>query len=181
MPIQDRFGAFLPTTEIFEIEDIENISINSPEYKDFLVRLRYAINNIATVLNRKETGIYSKTEFVTGGTWYPDPALTSYTAKKPVERQIFRQVIDTGALLNTAAKNVAHNIIFPNPNTYSAVKIYGAATDPAGVINIPLPYSSPVLTENISVFIDTNNVTITTGNDRTAFTKSYIVFEFIKE
>ena len=39
--------AFIPNTEVFEIEDIDkNIKLNSPEFKAFLVRLRQIINNM---------------------------------------------------------------------------------------------------------------------------------------
>jgi len=181
MSVNDRFGAFLPTTTIFEIEDIQNISINSPEFKDFLIRLRQSVNNLSLMVNIKETAIYDPTEIVSGKVWFPDPALTSKTPKKPIQRQGFRKVIDFGSLPNTGTKSVAHGITFPSPDTYQAIEIYGTATDPTSSTNIPLPYASPVLANNIELRVDATNIIITTGSDRTSFTKSSVVFEFIKE
>lgn len=181
MAVEERFGAFLPTTEIFEIENLENININSLEYKDFLVRLRQIINNIETTVNIKDTGIYTKTEFVNGQVWFPDPTLTSQTAKKPAERQVFRKVINFGTLPNAGTTNIAHGITFPAANTYSFTRIYGAATDPVGGSYLPLPYASTTLINNIELSVDNTNVSITTGINRTAYTTTYVVLEYIKE
>jgi len=167
MPVEDRFGAFLPTTEI--------IDINDPS------QLRWVLNNMAIMINNKVTGFYTKTEFINGKQWYPDPTLSSLTPKAPTPRMVYSIVVPFGALPNTATKTVAHGITFPTPNTYQSVQIYASATDPTGVINIPIPYASPVLANNIELFVDGTNVSITTGSDRTAFTKTDVYFEFIKE
>ncbi|HUV85367.1 MAG TPA: hypothetical protein VMV86_06615 [Methanosarcinales archaeon] len=167
MALGDNYGLYIPTTEIFNLTDP--------------TQLYWILNKMALAINAKATGIYARTEFVTGKTWYPDPALSSKTPKAPTPRMIFGIVIDFGALPNTATKTVAHGIVFPATNTYTSVQIYGSATDPTGVINIPLPYSSPVLANNIELLVDGTNVSITTGSNRTNFTKASVYFEFIKE
>ena len=167
MPIEDRFGAYLPTTFIFD--------------PDNPAQLRWILNDMAIVINSKETGIYTKTEFVTGKTWFPDPALSSQTPKKPIERMVFRKVIDFGALPNAATKTVAHGITFPAVNTFSATHIYGATTDPTGGSYLPLPYAAITDNQNIELSFDNTDVIITTGINRVAYTKTYVVFEFIKE
>ncbi len=167
MAIENRFGEFISTTEIFNLED--------------WTQLRLILNKMALALNNKVTGIYTQTQFVTGKTWYPDPALSSATSKIPVQRMIFGIVVPFGALPDTATKTVAHGITFPAANTYQGVQIYACATDQTGVVQIPIPYASPVLVNNIELFIDGTNVSITTGSDRTAFTKTDVYFEFIKE
>ncbi len=126
-------------------------------------------------LNKKETGLYEEFETATGQLYFKD-----LTATDPQKRNVSRVVVNFGALPNTGTKTVAHGITFPTPNTYSAVNIYAAATDPTGIINIPIPYASPTLANNIELLIDATNISITTGSDRTAFTKCYVVFEFIK-
>jgi len=93
MAVDTRYGAFVSLTEIFEIENLGKIDINSPEYRDFLVRLREILNNQAMILNIKDTGIYDPEEFVCGQIWFPDPTLGSSSAKKPTERQVFRKVV----------------------------------------------------------------------------------------
>jgi len=167
MPVLDRFGAFIPTTDIVNITDF--------------VDLRAALNNMALMINIKDTGIYTQTEFVNGQVWFPNPAYTSQTAKKPIERQVYRTVVNFGTLPNTGTTNVAHGITFPNPNTVSFTRIYGAATDQAGGSYLPLPYASTVLANNIELSVDNTNVSITTGADQTAYTICYVVLEYIKE
>jgi len=181
MAIDTRYGAFVPTTESFEIEDLDSIDINSPEFKDFLVRLRQILNNSAMILNIKDTGIYDPEEFVCGQIWFPDPALTSYTARKPTERQVLRKVINFGALPNAGTKNVAHGITFPAPNTYSFTRVYGAATDPTGGSYLPLPFAAITDNNNIELSVDNTNVIVTTGINRAAWTTSYVVLEYIKD
>lgn len=167
MAVHDRFGAYLPTTEIFNVQDP--------------AQLRWILNNMSIMINEKVTGIHTTTQFVTGKTWYPDPALTSQTNRKPTPRMVFGIVVPFGALPNTATKTVAHGITFPAPDTYQGVQIYACATDPAAVVQIPIPYSSPVLANNIELFIDGTNISITTGANMAAFTKTDVYFEFIKE
>jgi len=181
MAVDTRYGAFVPLTEIFEIENLGQIDINSPEYKDFLVRLRQILNNQSTILNIKDTGIYDPEEFVCGQIWFPDPALSSQTTRKPTARQVFRKVINFGALPNTATKNVAHGITFPAPNTYSFTRIYGASTDPTAGSYLPIPYASATAANIIELSVDNTNVSITTGVNRVAYTTTYVVLEYIKE
>jgi hypothetical protein len=44
-----------------------------------------------------------------------------------------------------------------------------------------LPYASPTDADNIELSVDVTNVSITTGSDRTGFTTTYIVLEYIKQ
>jgi len=167
MPTDDRFGAFLSTTQILEAKD--------------WTQLGWLLNDMTIRLNNKVIGEHALTEYVTGKSWYPDPALSSLTTQKPTKRTVYAIVVPFGALPDTATKTVAHGITFPAANTYQGVQIYACATDPAAVIQIPIPYASPVLVNNIEMFIDGTNISITTGSDRTMFTKTDVYFEFIKE
>ena len=49
-------GAFVPLTDIFDSQAIQELDVNSDEFKEFLVRLRQSMNNIAMVLNIKDSG-----------------------------------------------------------------------------------------------------------------------------
>jgi len=167
-PQQTNPGSFVPTTGSKDSSQSGELGI---------LALRENLNNIAMILNTKDSGYYALTEFVNGQVWYPDPALTSATVKSPTLRQVFRKVISCPALLNAGTLTVAHGIVI-TPG-FSFTRIYGCATDPSTEF-IPLPYASPVLVENISLRVDANNVYITTGNDRTMFTTTYVVLEFIK-
>ena len=167
MATRNRYGAYLPTTNIFDINDFNDV--------------RTIFNNMALIINTKDTGIYSKSEFVNGQVWFPDPALTSYTPKTPTKRQVYRKAINFGGLPNAGTTNVAHGITFPAANTFSFTRIYGAATDQTGGSYLPLPYASTTLINSIELSVDNTNVSITTGIDRTAYTICYVVLEYIKE
>ena len=178
MADQTQFGAYVPTTAIYDNEAIHRLDI-SEELKDLLTRLHQRTNNIALNLNLKDTGYYPQVEFINGQLFFPDPTLTSRTQQLPEYRQVFRTVINFGALPNTGTTNVAHNI--PNINNlFSFTRIYGAATDPVALSYLPLPYASPVLANNIEVNVNNTNVTITTGSNRAAYTTSYVILEYLK-
>lgn len=175
MAVQDNIGAFLSITEIF---DIENTNV-SPDMQNFLVRLRRLFDDHATMINLKDTGIYDKSEFVCGQIWYPNPALTSYTAAKPIPRQVYRKVVSFGALPNAGTKNVAHGITFPATNTFTFTRIYGAATDQTAGSYLPLPFAAITDNQNIELSLDNTNVIITTGIDYSSY-NAEIVLEYIK-
>lgn len=177
-------GAFIPTTDIFDTQRIYQLDINSDEFKEFLVRLRQSVNDIALLLNLKDTGYYVLEEFINSKVWFPDPALTSTTPQAPVFRQEFRTCVNFGSLPNAGTKSVAHNIANIGaftPSTYTVTRIDAGATDPTTPEWIPIPFSSPVLNENIKITVDATNVNITTAIDYTAFTRCLVVIEYIKQ
>ena len=171
-------GSFVPTTQVWDVSEIYNTDVASPAFKELLVRLYQNLNLMALALNTKDTGIYPTSEFINSQVWFPDPTLTSASSTTPTFRQVFRKVINFGALPNTATKTVAHNLTMTATTTLT--RLYGAATDPVNLRYIPLPYASPVLANNIELSCDNTNVSVTTGSNRTAFSVCYIVIEYIK-
>lgn len=181
MPIQDAdlFGAFLQTTQIWDITDVQSVDVNSKEFKDLLVRLHQQVNNIVNVLNIKDTGRYDLSEFVNGQVFFSNPALSSGTAQVPEDRQVMRKVLYyTTALPNTGTATIAHNITCTGVTTFT--RIYGATNDTSGKNYIPLPYASPTLANNIELRVDATNVYIITGSNRTNFTQTYLVLEYLQ-
>lgn len=152
------------------------------EFNDvFVYKIKQYLNDIAIALNAKENGFYLDIE--TPATPRFLPLTTSLTGSQNFEdRTLFRKVVDFGALPNTATKTVAHGIT--TTENYCLIHLYGGATDP-GVSTLTsglaLPFASPVLVNNISLEIDATNVIITTGSNRTAYTRTFIVIEYIKE
>lgn len=181
MPLQDadQFGAFLQTTQIWDVNEIENVDIGSDEFKRLIVNLHQQINNVVNVLNIKDTGKYTISEFVSGQTFFSNPALSSATDQVAEDRQAMRKVIYyTTALPNAGTATIAHGITCTSVTTFT--RIYGVANDTAGQNYIPLPYASPTLANNIELRVDGTNVTIVTGSNRTNFTKTYIVLEYLQ-
>lgn len=175
-------GMFLPTTETFEATDTEELN----------KQIANVINAHALVINQKDSGFYetdtpqggsaaNPLSFVSGQTFFPNPTPLSGQPNN-IRRDVFRKVINFGALPNATTKSVAHNITV-NSN-YSFTRIYGTATNPtagAGAVRfIPLPYSSTAaLTNNIELWLTNTNVSIRTGINRSAFTLCYVVLEWI--
>lgn len=173
-------GAFLPTTQVWDVSNIYDTDVNSAEFKELIVRLYQNLNRHALMINIKDTGYYAKEEFVNGQAFFPDPALDSSTSSMPVMRQVIRKVIDFGPLLDTAPKQTAHGITLTSNFTFT--RIYGAASDTTAPFNyIPIPYASPVAASNIELQVDSTFVTITTGSNRTNFDTTYVVLEYLNQ
>lgn len=171
-------GNLLPTTLSIDIQRLYQVDINSAEFRTLLVNIAQSINNIMVAVNSKPSGSYSTNEVASGSTFYPDPILSSYTTQSPSMRQIINKVVNIGTLPNTATKSVAHGITWGS--NFLLIGIKGAATNAAKNKAIELGYSSPIPAENISVWTDNTNVNIKTGMDRTEYTDSQIILEFIK-
>lgn len=138
-----------------------------------------AYNIIALVLNTKDSGFYVLEEFVNGQVWFPDPALNSSTPKAPTLRQVIRKVFNIGALPNGAGTlSIAHGI--PITADTSFTRIYGTTTE-QGNNFLPIPYASAVAADIIELYVDATDIHITVGKDRSMFTKTYVVLEYIQE
>lgn len=169
---------FLSTTQVY-ITD--NLDTNANNFESVL---RNNLNMIVLALNTKDSGYYPQEEILTGQLFYPNYTSVISSSSAPQQyRPIYRKVIDTGTLPNTGTSTTAHGITFlpvAGNTTFRVVNIRGAATDPAGRVMISLPYSSPTLNQNISVYADQTNVYITTGINMAAYTDSHICVEWIK-
>lgn len=175
-PLSD--GSFVALSDTFDDQTLQELDSNSFEFKDFIVRLRRAVTNISNALNTKDTGMYVCQDFVNGQVYFPNPALTSSTGQQPTFRQVYRKVINFGALPNAATTSVAHNIIIDSQFTFT--RIYGCATNPNTTF-IPLPYAHTTSADNIILNVDTTNVNITTGIDYSSYTTSYVILEYINQ
>jgi hypothetical protein len=183
MATDKEFGMFLPTTDIFDRSAIDALDVKSQEFKDFLVRLYQATNNISIVVNIKDSGYYDTQEFINGQLFFPDKSLSSSTAKAPEFRQVFRMVVNFGALPNTTSKSVAHGIDIntaTDNNLYTFTRIYGCTSDTTGFTYLPIPYASSTAANNIELSVNSTNVVITTGINRTNYDTTYVVLEYLK-
>lgn len=176
-------GMFIPTTNIWDVGQIQEIDVNSKEFKELLVRLYQNINNISLVLNKKDSAYYDVHEFVNGQLFFPNPSLNSGSDTRPSFRQVYRLVVNFGALPNAGVnpvKSVPHGLTINSGFTFT--RIYATASDTTGLNYIPIPYASPTLIDNIQLDVDATNVTITTGagTNRSNFNVCYVVMEFLK-
>ena len=181
MATRENYGSFIPTTSLFDVSDIYETEVSSREFKDLIVRLYQNQNSVNLHLNQKDTGIYDKSEFVTGKTYFVQPGVNSSTTAtvSPSRRPVFRKVIDFGALPNNTTKSVAHGISFSAG--YTLVDCTCTATDPAALKYIPIPYASATSANVVELDIDGTNINITTGKDMTSYTRVYITVEYLKQ
>ena len=180
---QSNFGAFVSTTNIWDLPRLQDVDINSPEFKDLLVRLYQNINNIALVLNIKDSGYYDLQEFINGQLYFPNPALSSTTPQSPNYRQVFRTVVNFGPLPNSTTASVAHNIQISTtlPTNFSFTRIYATATNPNQTSFLPIPYASNTANANIELSVTNTDVVITTAMDYSMYTTVYCVLEYLKQ
>jgi hypothetical protein len=195
MPVSNqqyqRAGSFVPTTQVWNASQLQQVNVNSQDFKNLLVRLYQNLNQMAIVLNTKSTGAYYEQEFVTGDLFFPNPnntlsAVAPIAPVQPVERQVSRAVVNFGALPDSTLKSMPHQLqVGPQ---WSFVKIYACATNPTLITTsspnqafLPIPYvdASGVIANNIELYVDQTNVNILTAADYSAWTTTYVVVEFI--
>jgi len=177
MATSNQYGAFIATTSVWDVQQIYTTDITTPEFKELLVRLYQNINNIAIVLNLKDTGMYPITEYVNGQLFFPNPANSSATtgAANPIQRQVLRKVINFGAL-GAGATSVNHNIIINAAYTFT--RIYGVASDTTTNNYYPLPFASAGGANNIELRVSATQVIIT-NNSGIAFNFCYVILEYL--
>lgn len=142
--------------------------------KPFIVE---QFKRISNSVNFKESGFFIDEEVLSGKAFIP-VTTTGYTSQ--TFRQVLRKVIDFGALPNASTKNVPHNINFDS--NFTLIDLYACATDPVSFVGIPIPYADTVaLANQVEIDIDATNINITTGIDRTNFTRCYVVIEYLQE
>lgn len=179
-----ELGAFIATTDVYDVQMIYELDINSQEFKEFLVRLRQSINNVALLLNIKDTGYYPLTEFICSKAYYPDPALGSATPQQPVQRQVFRKTFDLAllgfpTLPNNATITIPHGITYDGTFPVTFTLIMATANDPIGLTSIPIPYVG--FPNMVGIYVDTANIYITTNFDARAYTVTNVVLEWLKQ
>jgi len=167
---QINTGSFVPTTNVWDVAQLHDVNVNSPEFKELLVRLYQNVNNIALSLNTKSTGYYINEEFVSGKLFF-NPASNDPLQLRPA----FIKTINTGAL-GAGATAINHNITVTN--TLQWMFISGAATDTATLVGYPLPFSSAAGT-NIEVSVTSTQVLIN-NNSGATFTDSQVTLEYCK-
>lgn len=168
----------IPTTAVLDVSDVYSTEVTSPEFKELIVRLYQNFNMMLLAINDKDTGIYDTDEFITGQSFFSNPNLNSTTSSIATEREVYRKVINFESLPNATTKSTAHGITIDANVTFT--RIYGASSNAAGTSFIPLPHSSTTLNKNVELIVTNTNVSVITGIDMSAYTRTYIVLEYIR-
>lgn len=108
-------------------------------------------------------GSYSTSEVNTGAKWIDG-------------KDIWKKTVNTGALPNTATKNIAHSI--SGYETFIGIQGFAYGS---GANTLPLPYTDQSLTiAQVALYVAGDNIRILTGIDRTAYTSSYVTVFYTK-
>ena len=142
------------------------------------VKAKSDVNITMTTTDPGEGSILAADHYV--GVYGTNPIIMDYStseintgAKWTTGMAIYKKPIHLGHLPDTSTATVAHNIV----GLLSLVKLEGDFTN--GTNRAPLPYPSPTATKCVQVYVDTSNITIVTGEDRSAYT-GYLTLYYTK-
>lgn len=167
---QINTGSFVPITNVWDVSQVYEINVNSPEFKELLVRLYQNINNIAQVLNSKDSAFYLNEEFVTSQLYY-NPASNDPLMLRPG----FRITVNTGAL---GAGTTAVNHGLAVTNTWKWMSIVGAGTDTVNTLGYPITFGGA---SNNSIEVSVNATQVVINNQSgVVFTDSSVTLEYVK-
>lgn len=171
--LDQLYGAFVPTTRKFSESQVRELRVDSPEFKEFLVDLLQAFNDLSIQLNEKDFGRYPLQEIINGQLFFPDPTINRTAADQQTAdfRQDFRTVVNFGTLPNNSTTSQPHGIT--NMGDIKFTRFYGAATKP-GSNFVAVPNS------DIKLTADTTNITITTSSVYSGYTSTIIVCEYLR-
>jgi len=164
-------GSFIPTTNVLDVARLYEVNVQSDEFKELLVRLYQTVNNIAIVLNNKESGYHILEEFVSGAVYF-NPNDTSPLSLRPE----FQKFINVG-VLGAGTTTTAHGLTITS--TWKFVSAIGMASDTIGFNYYPLPWASSAGATNIQVTVNATNVVII-NNSGVSFTDCYINLKYLK-
>lgn len=152
----------------------ENISLSQDQAQS-LIQITQFLRSISRSVNSKEIGTYFDQEVLNGQQFFS----TKPASEPRVTRDVYRTVIDFGALPNTGTKTVAHNIT--NINTqFSITRLYGATSDTTSFEYRSLPWAANPSTNTIELSMDATNIIVKTFIDLTRFNKTYVVVEYMR-
>jgi hypothetical protein len=177
--VQTNSGNYVPTTSLFDLEQLQKTDVNTPEFKELLVRLYQVINNISLSLNLKETGYYVLQEFVIGSQWFPSTPGTSL-ASINTYRQEFRLVMNIGVLL-PGVTTTPHGLTIGS--TWIFTEIRGCASlynaNPLLSNYYPIPFVLAAGGNNIEIELNGTNLVIT-NNTGISFSSCYVILQYLK-
>lgn len=133
------------------------------------------LKRISNGINIREIGWFLDEELLSGKQFISAPGVTP-----PQQfRSVFRKVISFGALPAAGTKSVAHGVTFDV--NFTVTDMYISATDPVNFLAFSIQYWSKNAADSIRLNMDATNVNVAVNADYSAYTRSFVVIEYIKE
>lgn len=161
-------GSFLGTTTVWDAQIIENIDVNSQEFKDLLVELYTQFNKVLIELNGKVSAKLPSIEFVSGKI-YANPNGSNDLIPG------FTKSFTIGAL-GPGVTAINHNIAVDANLRW--ISIVGAATDNVGMVGYPITFGGAA-GNNIGVTTSATQIIINNASG-VAFSSAYVTVEYVK-
>ncbi|NGX57249.1 MAG: hypothetical protein K940chlam3_00135 [Chlamydiae bacterium] len=158
----DSKQSFLPTSII--LPDVSDDQQHNLILTEHLKKVNAAVND-------KDIAQYVEQEILNGQKFFTPNESGKF-------RDAFRKVINFGALPDTTSNSIPHGITVDANTVFT--RVYAVASDTVNFTYIPIPYASPTDANNIELSVDSTSITITTGNDRSAYTTTYVILEYVK-
>ena len=136
------------------------------------------LKKVSNAINIREIGWFLDEELLSGKGFIPGVNVQG-NASPDQFRQIFRKVINFGALPNSTTKSVAHGINFDS--NFTLIQMWASATDPINFIAFPIPYAGAGGNDGVKLYMDSTNVIISTQTNRAAYTRCFVVIEYMLE
>ena len=127
------------------------------------------VKKISLAVNNRQIANFVSAEVLSG---------QKFDSSQPQEfRDGFRKVINFGALPNATTKTIAHGIKFDS--NFTLTNLYLSATDPAGFTAFSVQNYSLTAGPSILIRMDATNIIVTTTNDFSAYTRSFVIIEYL--
>ena len=136
------------------------------------------LKKISNAINVREIGWFLDDELLSGKQFIPSLNSSAGASASGNFRSVLRKVIDCGTLPNTGTKTVPHGISIDG--NFTLIQLYGSSTDPIGLLSFGLG-NAAAAPNQVQLFLTATDIILVTGSDRTNFTRTYVVIEYLKE
>jgi hypothetical protein len=168
-----------PDSQVFEsyIPIYDTVPEKWEDAREFIVE---QLKKLGIATNQREIGLFIDTEILSGQQWIPTAAMSGAGSSNSQQfRTVLRKVINFGALPAGGTKSVPHGIVFDI--NFTLTNLYLAATDPVNFLAFSLQYWANSAPGSIILNMDATNVNVTVTSNYSAYTRSFIVIEYLLE
>jgi len=147
------------------------------DWEDAKVFLTERLKEISNAVNAREIGFFLDEELLSGKAFFPSGVGASNSSPQQF-RQIFRKVVDMGGM-PAVNKSVPHGIVFDS--NFTLIALWGACTDPVNLLAFQFTLGGVPTGNNVQLYMDAVNININCQTDRSAYTRAFVVCEYMQE